>query len=687
MSAQNPLTEIQFRIPFDQIEPAHVEPALDQLLAEAQQRLDALAGDVAPRTFENTLLELERVTEKVEYALGVVAHLEAVRTTPELRKAYNVVQPKASEFFSSIPLNEALWKQLKAYASTDEAQHLEGVRKRFLTKTLDDFRRSGADLDPAGKKRLQEIEVELSKLTTKFSENVLDATNAFELIIEDEARLSGLPPSAREQARDSAKKKGKDGWRFTLQAPSYTAVMTYLDDHKVREQVWREYATRAAKGEFDNRENIAKILELRKEKAQLLGYSNFADLVLEERMAKKGRRAQEFVHDLEERTRAAFDKENKRLREFRMSIEGASAVHMEPWDVAYYAEKLRKAEFDFDEEDLKPYFSYEEVKKGLFEVTKRLFGIDVRPVEGGAPVWHEDVQYYGVYDADGSQLGAFYADYFPREDKRGGAWMDSFLTGRKRPDGGVGAAPGPDVRQPESAHRRQAGAAEPPRRRDAVPRVRSPAAPPALAGGDSLAGGHERGLGLRRAAEPDHGELVLGARGAGHVCPALRDGRADPGRAVREDEAGPDLPRGQCADAAAELRYARSGAAHRLRPRADGDVMSYAFDIAKRFSAAPLPTAYAMIAGFTHLFASPVGYGAGYYSYKWAEALDADAFTRFAKTGVFDAETGRAFRAEILAKGDSEDPEKLFRAFMGRDPDPQALMVRLGLAGTQVSAT
>jgi oligopeptidase A len=238
--------------------------------------------------------------------------------------------PRPAPSFPASRLNEALWKQLKAYADTDEARQLEGVRKRFLTKTMADFRRSGADLDSAGKQRLQEIEVELSKLTTKFAENVLDATNAFELIIEDEVRLSGLPPSAREQARDSAKKKGKDGWRFTLQAPSYTAVMTYLDDRKVREQVWRAYSTRATKGEFDNRENIAKILQLRQEKARLLGYDNFADLALEERMAKKGRRAQEFVDDLEHRTRKAFERENKSLLEFRMSIEGAAAVHIDP---------------------------------------------------------------------------------------------------------------------------------------------------------------------------------------------------------------------------------------------------------------------------------------------------------------------------------------------------------------------
>ena len=680
MSVQNPLTEISFRIPFDRIEPAHVEPAFDVLLAEAQQRLDALASDPAPRTFDNTLLALERVTEKVEFALGVVGHLESVSTTPELRKAYNAVQPKASELFSSIPLNEALWKQLQRFATTEEAQRLQGVRARFLHKTLSDFRRSGAELDPVGKKRLQEIEIELTKLTTKFSENVLDATNAFELILTDEARLSGLPPSAREQARDSAKAKGKEGWRFTLQAPSYTALMTYLDDRGIREQVWREYSARAAKGEFDNRENIARILELRREKARLLGYDNFADLALEERMAKSGRRAQQFGDDLRARTKQAFDRENKSLRDFRMSIEGAASVHMEPWDLAYYAEKLRKAEYDFDEEDLKPYFPYEEVKKGLFEVAKRLFGVDVRPVEGGAPVWHPDVQYYGVFDEDGSQLGAFYADYFPREDKRGGAWMDSFLTGRKRADGSW-----------EPHLGLMCGNLNPP----------TEGKPALLSHRDVETLFHEFGHLLHHLLTRVEIRSLAGTNVAWdfvELPSQIMENWCWERQALdlfaRHYETGETIP-DALFDKMLRARTFRAANAQMRQlgfaaldlslhidydPARDGDVMDYAFKIAREYSAVPLPRGYAMLAGFTHLFSSPVGYGAGYYSYKWAEALDADAFTRFAKSGVFDHESGRAFRAEILSKGDSEDPEILFRAFMGRDPDPQALLVRLGLA-------
>jgi oligopeptidase A len=674
----NPLTEIQFRIPFDAIEAAHVEPAIDELLAEAQQRLDDLAAASSDRTFDNTMLELERVTEKLSFAMGVVGHLESVRTTPELRAAYNAVQPKVSAFYTSIALNEKLWEQLKRFNATSEAAALRPVRRRFLDKTMDDFRRSGADLDLAGKERLKEINVELSKLTTKFSENVLDSTNAFELILDDEARLAGLPESAREQARESAKSKGKEGWRFTLQGPSYQALMTYLDDHNVREQVWKAYSTRATSEKFDNRPILARILELRREKARLLGYENFADLVLEDRMAKTGRRAQEFVEDLRKRTEDAFRKENESLRAFRMTLEGAAAVHMEPWDIGYYAEKLRKAEYDFDEEDLKPYFSYEEVKNGLFEVAHRLFGVEVR-ADSGAPVWHPDVQYYGAYDADGSQIGSFYADYFPREDKRGGAWMDSFLTGRPL-DGGW-----------EPHLGLMCGNLNPP----------TSDKPALLSHRDVETLFHEFGHLLHHLLSRVEIRSMAGTNVAWDFVElpsqimenwcwerealdlfAKHYKTAEP----IPDELFEKMKRARTFRAAnSQMRQLSFGildlALHiDYDSQRDGDVMRYAYKIHRQLAPAPLPRDYAMIAAFTHLFASPVGYGAGYYSYKWSEALDADAFSRFAHEGVFNRDTGMAFRSAILSKGDSEDPEKLFRDFMGRDPDPRALLIRLGLA-------
>ncbi len=427
----NPLTGIRFRIPFDEIQAEHVEPAVETLLAEARQALDRLAGQREEQTFDNTMCALDQLTEKLDYAMGIVRHVESVATSLQWRKAYNAVQPAISAFYTSIPLNAELWRTLKSYASTSEARALTGIRRRFLDKTIDEFRRHGADLDAAGKKRLEEIDIELAQLTTNFAEHTLDATNAFDYMIEDEAGLAGLPPSAREMAHESARGKDRTGWRFTLQGPSYVSVMTYLDDAAVREKFHQAYNTRAAAGEFDNTGNLTRILELRRAKAELLGYRDFADFVLADRMAKTGAHAQAFLDELTVKTEAHFQRENEELQAFRHEIEGAGAPAIEPWDVAYYAEKLRQARFDFNEEDLRPYFPLRSVVAGMFELVGRLYGIRVEE-ETGVPAWDPKTQYYKVLDDDGKHLGSFYADWYPRDNKRGGAWMDSLITGLPR---------------------------------------------------------------------------------------------------------------------------------------------------------------------------------------------------------------------------------------------------------------
>src|SRR5579872_4735987 len=291
----NPLLSVQFRIPFDRIQATDVQPAASELLRDARTRLQAIAAEPSARSFANTMGALDELTEPLDYAMGVVRHLESVATYPELRAAFNAVQPEVSAFYSGIPLDEGLWKGLKGYAATPEGIGLTGARRRFLDKTIDTFRRHGADLDPAGKKRLEEIDVELTQITTKFSENVLDSTNAWELIVASEADLAGLPPTAVASAKQSAERKGREGWRFTLQAPDYVAVMTYLDSAAIRKQMYQAYSVRATAGDKDNRPLLSRILELRREKAQLLGFPNFADLVLEDRMAHNGTRAVAFL--------------------------------------------------------------------------------------------------------------------------------------------------------------------------------------------------------------------------------------------------------------------------------------------------------------------------------------------------------------------------------------------------------
>jgi len=673
----NPLRAIPFRIPFDRIRAEHVQPAVTRLLEEARARRAAMASANGERTYDNILDALDTLTEPLDLAMSVVRHLEAVATYPELRAAHNAVEPEVSAFYSGIPLDAGLWSALKTYAATSEAATLSGERRRFLVKTMDSFRRHGADLDGEGKKKLEAIDVELARATTRFSENVLDSTNAFELYIDNEEGLAGLPPSARAAARASAARKQREGWRFTLQGPDYVALMTYLDDAGVREKVYRAFAVRSTEPERDNRPLVARILELRAERARLLGFANFADLVLEERMAHTGARAMGFLEDLKRKTEVRFRQENEELDRYRKSLEGPDAPPVAAWDVAYYAEKQRAALYDFDEEALRPYFPMERVVEGLFDLVNRLYGIRVTP-EPDAPAWDPAVRYYNVHDADGTFLGAFYADWHPRENKRGGAWMDAFITGGPasagfRPHLGLicgNLTPPVEGRPALLTHRE-------------VETVF-----------------HEFGHLLHHLLSRVGVRSLAGTSVAwdfvelpSQIMENWCWERRSLDLVARHYETGAPLPEELFAKmkrartfraANAQMRQLGFGFIDlllhtRFDPARDGDPVVYARGILAGFSPAPLPPDHALAAGFTHLFGSPVGYGAGYYSYKWAEVLDADAFSRFLAEGIFSARVGAEFRAAILSRGDSEDPAELYSRFMGRDPDPRALLARSGL--------
>ena len=351
----NPLLHRRFDIPFEAIRAEQVEPAVAELLQGARVRLEALIAAPGPRTYDNTLLALDELTLDLEWATGVVHHLEAVATTTELRAARNAVLPDISTFSTQLLLSEGLYTALKDFAATDEARALPPVRARFLRKTLEDFRREGAELDAAGRVRLEALNCELDEVTTRFGEHVIDSTAAFERRVTDEAELAGLPESARAAARVDAESKEQAGWRFTLQAPSYVAVVTYADSEPLRRELYLAYNARATADGVDNRPLLRRILQLRGEKARLLGYANFADYVLADRMAQNGARAHTFVDDLTARTRPHFAAESEALHAFRKELEGTNAPALQPWDVAYYAEKLRHARFDFDDEALRPY--------------------------------------------------------------------------------------------------------------------------------------------------------------------------------------------------------------------------------------------------------------------------------------------------------------------------------------------
>ncbi|HMF77586.1 MAG TPA: M3 family metallopeptidase [Bryobacteraceae bacterium] len=669
----SPLLAKQFPIQFAAVKAEQVEPAAHLLLEEMNQRLADLGGSGTPHTYSGVVLELDKMTEPLDFAVGLVRHLESVVTTPELRAANNAIQEPVSMFYTSIPLNANVWAALKKVKESTDPAALEPVHRRLLEKTVKGFRRAGADLDAPGKKKLEELDVALTKATTKFSENVLDSTNAFELLITEEAKLAGLPDSARMAARASAKSKGREGWRLTLQGPSLTAALTYLDDRAIRQEVWRASNRRATEGEYDNRALISTILRLRREKAQLLGYKDFADLVLEERMAHTGAGAQGFLEDLQHKTQPFFEQENKTLLEIAARL-GYQTI--EPWDVAYIAEKQRLALYDFDEEELRPYFELERVVAGMFHIFSRLFGIEVKE-DAGVPGWDPAVKYYSVTDAaSGKMLGGFYTDWFPRENKRGGAWMDALTTGNPaagKPHLGlicgnltppVGDTPSLLTHREVETIFHEFG--------HLLHHTLSLVPVRTLSGTNVPWDFVELPSQIMENWCQDQEALNLFARHyqTGEAIPDELFNKMKRARTFRSA----NMQMRQLGFSLVDLKLHRE-----FDVNSGEDVLAFARDILAGFSATPLPSDYGMIAGFTHLFSSPVAYGAGYYSYKWAEVLDADAFTRFQREGIFNAKTGAEFRQRILERGDSEDPAALYRSFMGRDPDANALLERLGL--------
>lgn len=666
----NPLLSTDFRIPFHAVRPGHVVPAIREALAAAQRELDALLALPGERTWENTIQPLEELDERLSRVIRPAAHLVAVANTPELREAYNTVLPEFSAFFAKLPLHEGLWRAVRDYAATAEAGRLTGVRRRHLDKLVREFRRAGADLPAEVKTRVEALRVELSRLQTEFANNTLDATNAFEMVVEDEARLAGLPDSARSQARASARAKEREGWRFTLQMPSYQPFMQYAEDRELRERMYTAYVSRAAEPPHDNRPLIGRILEVRRELAQLLGYETFADYRLEENMAGSGQRALGFLADLTERTRPHWRREVAELEVF--ASEELGIEELMPWDVAFAAERMRRARYELDEEEIRPYFPLDRVLSGMFEITRRLFGVTVRetPAE---EVWHEEVRYFDVHDEEGRYLGSFYADWFPREAKRGGAWMNGLITGSPR-DGGF---------EPHLG---------------------------LMCGNFSPPDGDRPALLTHREVETTFHEF-------GHLLHHLLsrvEVRSRAGTSValdwvelpsqimenwawerealdlfaRHHETGEPIPeelyqRMMAARnfmaATAQMRQLSFGtldlSLHILfHPERDGDVIEYSQQVMRRFQIRPDFARNHFIASFTHIFAG--GYAAGYYSYLWSEVLDADAFTRFQREGLFNRETGRAYVEAVLSRGDSEDPQELFREFMGRGPDPKALLRR-----------
>ncbi len=664
-----------------------VEPDIRQALSVTRQTIEAIARvPIKEADFANTFIALEMATEKLSRAWGYVQHLYAVADEPQLRTVFNRILPEVSSFYAGIPLQEDLWNLLRSTAEKLQRQSsLTPVQTRLIEETLADFRDAGADLPSDKKRQLLALEQALAEKTQKYTENCLDSLNNFELLVEDPALLAGLPELARAAARQSARSRnlGSDTqpvWRFTLHAPSYLPVMEYLEDESIRRRMYMAYYEIGAKPPFDNTPLVREILSLRAQKAALLGYEYFADLALHRRMARSGRRALAFVEDLRERFSSAFHREVAELEAYQASVRQQPQEPLAPWDFAYWSQKLRQARYHFDSEALRPYFPIDQVLRGLFQLCTMLFAVQIEEVVAAKPeTWHPDVKFYRMWNHDGSLLGSFYADWHPRENKRSGAWQDSLITGYQRPDGSLSphlAVLCANLTAPVDGR------------------------PALLSHNEVLTVFHEFGHLLHQLL----GEVEFRSLNGTHVAwdfvelpsQILENWAWEKDSLdlfARHHQTGatipPDLYRnliesrhfGAARAITRQLSFARMDLELHCHsnPVTLTDLDYYVSDLLRQYHPRSQAKPLYPIGNFGHIFGSSMGYAAGYYSYLWAEVLEADCFSRFLQDGILNPELGLKFRRTILSQGNRYPPEELFLNFMGREPDPNALLRRVGL--------
>lgn len=694
----HPFLNDDFLVHWSELTPGKVKPDITAALELAQSRIDAICA-LAPDkiTYGTAFAALESASESLEKAWGRLMHLDSVCDNEPQRAAIAEMMPAVVTFSSTIPLNAKLWNVLKQAAEKEEK--LTPPQKRYVEETLRDFRESGADLPEEEKKRVAEITNELSQLTKTFSEKVLDSTNAWELIVDSEGELAGLPDSARAAALASAQSKGlgteeKPVWRFTQQYPSMAPVMQFADSDDLRKKIW-EGACSIGFGKYNTAELIDAILVLRDEKARLLGFATHADYTTSRRMAGSGDNALKFVEDLHALIKAPYQQDMETLRAYKESKTGAPVDKLSPWEVSYWSELQRKELYDFDEEELRPYLSVEKVMAGMFSIVSTLYGITVtekatawREQESEAPlpagaveVWHPEVRFFEIHDdRTGEHIGSFYADWHPRESKRGGAWMNQLEVGLPPLNG--------EPRKPHLG---------------------------LMCGNMTKPVGDKPALLTHREVETvfhEFGHLL-------HLMLSNVEVRALAGTNVAWDfvELPSQIMENWCWDREAVDKFAR----HYLTGEPIPEELFSKMRKARNYQSATAfmrqltfgkldlelhihPDLYkgrpieevddeilrdyrvelsargpSVARRLTHIFADPVGYSAGYYSYKWAEVLDADAFTRFQEEGILNPATGQAFRECILSKGNSAPAAELYRHFMGRDPEQAALLKRSGI--------
>lgn len=676
----NPLLDTGDLPAFDRIEPGHVVPAVEHTLKTIREEIEQLLENGGPYRWDNLLAPLEAAQERLHQVWSPVSHLNAVRNSPALREAYTTCLAQLSAFETELGQHEGLYRAVKSVADSGQFSELDTARQKSIENRLRDFRLSGIALENAQRERFKAIQQRLSALQAKFQDNVLDATGAWKKHVTDEALLSGLPETAKAQARQSAERANAEGWLLTLDFPAYFPVITYADDRGLREEIYTAYMTRASDcgphaGRWDNSQLMEEILALRHEAAQLLGFGNFAELSLATKMASSPDQVMQFLDDL---ARSSLN-QGRGDREDVESFAREQGYHgpLQAWDIPYYSEKLRQRRFAVSQEELKPYFPDARVVAGLFQVAERLYGIQIEEREGVA-TWHPDVRFFEIREADGSLCGRFFLDLYARPDKRGGAWMDTYAS-RMRVDDGTRApvaylvcnfsppvGDGPSLLTHDEVitlfHEFGHGL------HHMLTRVDTPS----VSGINGVAWDAvelpsqfmENWCWEREALD-----LVAGHHATGEALPAELFERM---QAARNFQSAMRMLR-QLEFALVDMRIHQG-----YTPSRGACIYTIVEEVREQVAVIDTPAFNRFVHGFSHIFGG--GYAAGYYSYKWAEVLSADAFSLFEEKGIFDAVTGRRFREDILARGGSREPMDLYVAFRGREPRIDALLRHSGLS-------
>ena len=678
----NPLLDLSGLPRFTEILPQHVAPAVDQLLVDNRARVARLLADATPPTWDNFMQPLDDASERLARTWGQVGHLNAVMNSAELRTAYNENLPKVAQYGAEMGQNLDLFNKVKAIRNGAGFATLSLPRQKIIENELRDFRLGGAELPQAQKARFLAIQEEQSTLSSRFSDNILDATNAFTWLVEDEAELAGLPADEREAAAEAAHAADKHGWLFTLKAPSYGPLMQYADHRALRARMYSAYNTRASelgKADFDNTPLMTQILKLRTEEAHMLGYANYAELSLASKMANSSQQVMDFLRELAQRARPYAERDLAQLRDFARDQLGIA--ELQAWDVSYASEHLRQQRYAFSEQEVKQYFPEDQVLPGMFKLVETLYGLSVRAAQ--APLWHETVRFFDIMDGGGKRIGQFYLDLYARNSKRGGAWMDDAIT-RRRIQTGV---------QTPVAYLTCNFAAPVGGR-------------PALFTHDEVITlFHEFGHGLHHLLTQVEDLGVSGISGVEWDAVELPSQFMENfcwewdvlQGMTRQAESGAPLPR-VLFDKMRAAKNFQSGlqtlrqiefSLFDMRLHGDFDasgersILQLLAEVRQEVAVLIPPAFNRFPNSFSHIFAG--GYAAGYYSYKWAEVLSADAYSLFEENGVLNPDVGLRFRNEILAVGGSRDAMQSFIAFRGREPTLDALLRHSGLLDEAVA--